>query len=466
MQVTFYSGFSKRTNSTLLPSSGTTLNVTLKTPTDWDNPVFDLEGGKNPNYEYCYIPYTGHYYFVSSCQQVTRDIQRFTCTIDPLTSYRSSILNYVGFIERSASHGNNYFNDPLVNAGQNIVEVDTLTYTDMQYTTAFQLGGGCFVCSVVTDDKDDAIWGGTEMLVFSAVDFSRFINEAINVSNYSGIVADIGETFFKAICEPLEYIRSCIYLPYLPTTFSATSVTPKYAWWDVDITAYRLYTLSYAFPDIVLAGTTLYGDFRDYTSSFTNVKVRLPGVGVIDIEPEWLNLSCVIQPRLDLVTGEVIYNFVLDGSIIRTIKGRIGVAMPINRITALLETSPGKALETLGQTVTSATTSALAGTPGMGVLNTLSMIPRLGSPHVEGGGSIGGGFAELSADQGDINLTVTRYSSGSVPNAIAGRPCYDFHRLGDLSGYCKCGGASVSVPAHDGTRAQINELLNSGIYIE
>ena len=50
--------------------------------------------------------------------------------------------------------------------------------------------------------------------------------------------------------------------------------------------------------------------------------------------------------------------------------------------------------------------------------------------------------------------------------AAIGLPCYKTLKLSTLSGYCQCSGASVSAPATDTELETINELVNSGIYIE
>ena len=80
------------------------------------------------------------------------------------------------------------------------------------------------------------------------------------------------------------------------------------------------------------------------------------------------------------------------------------------------------------------------------------------------GGS--GNKADLSSTRGYILLSRRTYGSKEFATSVAGRPLMQNVRLGNLSGFCKCGNASVPVNARDEERDMINSYLNSGVYIE
>lgn len=65
-------------------------------------------------------------------------------------------------------------------------------------------------------------------------------------------------------------------------------------------------------------------------------------------------------------------------------------------------------------------------------------------------------------------FTISRsvYGSAQYPTDVAGRPLMQNVRLGTLSGFVKCGGASIALDGLAGERDTLNALLNSGFYME
>jgi hypothetical protein len=61
---------------------------------------------------------------------------------------------------------------------------------------------------------------------------------------------------------------------------------------------------------------------------------------------------------------------------------------------------------------------------------------------------------------------VTSYETAEFPIAVAGRPLMQNVQLGTLSGLVKCGNASLDMPYPEPVREQVNQLLNSGFYLE
>ena len=80
------------------------------------------------------------------------------------------------------------------------------------------------------------------------------------------------------------------------------------------------------------------------------------------------------------------------------------------------------------------------------------------------GGS--GNKAELFYAHSEIVLGRKQFDAKDFPTAVAGRPLMQNVTLSSLSGYVKCGNASVPVNAHAAVRDQINAFLNSGFYME
>ena len=78
----------------------------------------------------------------------------------------------------------------------------------------------------------------------------------------------------------------------------------------------------------------------------------------------------------------------------------------------------------------------------------------------------GGNKSDISYSSGAIVVIAEHYGSKEFATSVAGRPLMQNVALSTLSGFVKCGNASVPVNAHASERDTINNFLNSGFYIE
>ena len=88
------------------------IDIVLKSDTDIINPVILLEtipGVDFTDFNYCYIPELGRYYFISSIQNVNNRLWRLYCECDVLMTYKHDILNSKARLFRSIRNGD-YFN--------------------------------------------------------------------------------------------------------------------------------------------------------------------------------------------------------------------------------------------------------------------------------------------------------------------------------------------------------------------
>ena len=118
MQITLYTNFSKKRNSTKQPTgTGTQADVVFKDGCSIDNPVFLINGvalGVN------YLWFNGRYYFVDDIVLGNNNIYELHCSIDVLATWRSYIGSYNAFIERSDSSYDTKVNDRLLSSTQQI----------------------------------------------------------------------------------------------------------------------------------------------------------------------------------------------------------------------------------------------------------------------------------------------------------------------------------------------------------
>ena len=88
MNITCYSGFSKKPNSTKQPSGGTSKSVVLKQPTSVLNPVFLIE---DYNLSWNYIKWGVRYYYVDDIVIVHNNIAEYHCSTDAMATFKRSM---------------------------------------------------------------------------------------------------------------------------------------------------------------------------------------------------------------------------------------------------------------------------------------------------------------------------------------------------------------------------------------
>ena len=90
MQVVFYN-HAKRSNSTKLPTEGTSISCVLKDECSITSPVLELKVTEKPNFNYAYIADFGRYYFINNIVEKTGRMFEIACHIDVLQTYKDDI---------------------------------------------------------------------------------------------------------------------------------------------------------------------------------------------------------------------------------------------------------------------------------------------------------------------------------------------------------------------------------------
>lgn len=108
MAYTIYLGsVDKRVNSTLRPdyTNWASYSVVLKTPTDYDKPVFTLqdEFAAFAPLNYNYAVAFGRYYWITSLRAIRTNIIEVSLTLDIFATRRDEIMNTKAFIEYGAN---------------------------------------------------------------------------------------------------------------------------------------------------------------------------------------------------------------------------------------------------------------------------------------------------------------------------------------------------------------------------
>ena len=470
MNINVWTNFTKRRNSTKQPTSGTTVTCVLKEETSIENPSFILN---TPIANYTYVEAFGHYYFVDDVININAGMCELVCSMDVLASYKSDITSYTAFVERSASSYDVFVNDNLLSNQQKII--------NMEHSTASmtKIGGSCFVVQVLSGDPNPDEGG---VVLYATPDLTPYA-KLLQSGTYNA--QDIIDWIDKKIAQAFDldvYIGTVKWLPINPSQIG--TVTNDFYVGPIEVgvpAGYSIYKSKQTpyYRDMVygmtIPSTYAYGDFRDCNPRFSKYTLRLPGVGLVELDPVMMGSilhdtesQLNIDIEIDYISGDVVY-YLQKAATVGTAyeefaryRGNISVDIPIAKSTADF----GKSVNTFAGSVGAGL--AAGGAVGAAVGAVAGLVGVVANELTPDTSMIGGGGnrSDISYTSGALRLYVELYGSKDYPTAVAGRPLMQNVILSSLSGFVKCGNASVPVNAHAAERDAINSFLNSGFYIE
>lgn len=477
MNIKIWTDFSKKKNSTKQPTGGTSKTAHLKENTSIENPVFILEGGM---LDVVYVQAMNHFYFVTDIISIANNLTEIHCTQDVLATYKSDILGYTAFVERSQNNYDSKLVDDMVSVEQDISEISN---TLSPITLAF--GAGCFVVQVLNKSSGLNLYLSNDLTIY---------NRILTPSAYGA--SDILDWIDSKISQAFDldvYIGSVKWFPFDITNLPHATSVSSLVVGPVNLGSLPVGYVLKSFPQgEILTQTTVislptgYGDFRDSSPRYTRYKLRLIGVGLVDIDSTVIGgllhnngtLSDIME--IDVVSGAITHK--IQASIgtntvqVARYKGNISVNVPIAKSSADVGKSvslltggissgavAGSAL--LGKALQSNAAGAVIGGLAGGITGTVGAIMNDLTPDTTMIGG-DGNKTELYIDSAAISLYRYRYKTKDFATNIAGRPCMKNILLSTLTGYVKCGNASVPISGRDSDRDEINAYLNSGFYIE
>ena len=479
MNIEVWTSFSKRKNSTLTPpAAGTQVTCVLKEETSIERPSFILNTAIA---NYTYVAAFGHYYFVDDVININAGMCELVCSMDVLASYKSDIMAYTAFVERSSSSYDVFINDPLLSQEQ-------LYYSDTMHTTSlssFFSQTGCFLVECLAKDLGVVLYATSNLEpynyilspgVYTASDKAAWIQstiaQAFDLDVYIGSVKWMPFTASDLGSIPINPNTGNPMFPIGPLDIAASVILGGDAW------NYSVYQVPQVGPSshktttvsLVLPSAGNFNDFRDCTSHYTQYSLYLPGVGIVSMDPAVIgyaiNKSKTISVDIwcDLISGEITYRLRLgaNASDIGRYSGNISIDVPIGKSAVDTVKSAKMVAGGIGA---GALKGGWIGAIGGAIAGTIGAIYNDMTPETNMiGGS--GNKAELANIVGSIHLTRRQFGSRDFPTSVAGRPLMQNVTLSSLTGFVKCGNASVPVNAHASERDAINSFLNSGFYIE
>lgn len=458
MIVKLWFNFSKRHNSTLRPSTNAddTITVRLKENTSKENPVFILQNPSFPQWNYA--QWDDHYYFIDDIVSISNGVYEVHCSQDLLATYKSFIGAYNCYVERAASSYNSYIEDNHISQEYDVAYYNKKAFIIPNYEAA----NGCYVVRVVG-------FGGVNSFALSSTQLYNLLSFMFNDANFGDVFTDLVTT---AVFNPFQYVTSIMWFPFATGTISAGSSRRIYlGWYNSGVDAPLVYDNGYNTSVDVVTGGGYYNDFRDWSPAWTSCTIYLPGCGDINVNVMSMRHRMRVELNVDLYTGACEYTLLSypsgsgeeeDATVVSVIDGRMGVPIQIGQT----QVNASGVL----QSITAATSSAVSFTIGdvgggvSGVVSAVNGIMNIAQPTPSLLGTQGN--KTLLKYNPNITVSITRLKSADIPQTVDGRPLCRNVTLSSLSGYIKCGNASIALPALSNDRAQVNAFLNSGFYYE
>ena len=463
MKLRYWTGFSKRKNSTKQAAVGyTEIDVYWKEDTSIDNPSIVLTGNAI-NIDYAYIPDWNKYYFVGAPIILTDGSTQYDLEEDSMATHKTEIGSTVAQIAYSSS------NYDIWKVDTRLPAKITKTITKSDGTPGAFDATGAYILGVSNVDS------GTSVVCYYAMTQSELQSFMTQVTTDTSL-----KTAVQNYCADLwDAIISCTWIPVSISEIPGTSgVTVKVANANVTgVTGKKISNPPSRATNATLSIPWTYNDFRR-NPPYSSLAAWIPGYGYITLNAGDVTsmTSLKFEFMIDCMTGDICCNIKDSATnyIIQSVSYNAGVSIPLSRYTMDI----GGFISATTNLAGSATDTVIAG----GLMNPAGVVSGAISTIGAGGAlaiaantrdiSVKGGLGgrAIIAEGIDVLLYVFSVDTEDPDNAnyIArwGRPVGLTHAISNHSGYVQCDNASIDIPGDNWEREAINGYLNSGFYYE
>lgn len=449
MQITLYSNFKKRINSTKQPTGGTNINMTLKRPTSIENPVFILENS-NIVEAANYVRWGDHYYFISNKTYINNDMVEVACSQDVLATYKSDIGSTSTFVEYATTGFNADILDPRIsNTGAVTRATNSATPTNIF------ISGGRYILSVI----------GKEGVA------DRYMITEAQLKSLGAAISNANDTVAEEVSKRYGNFTNCIVgLRWIPYTMGAGVLEEiSLGTYATGVNAIRKEPSATAHDTVNI--TIPWVSSSNGRKARETMTLYLPGFGTTTLDTStYMGVSTITIDIIADVTGSITYALHNPGGTIDYFNANVGADIPVTSFTqspvGMLASPTSKlagffakefeASPLLNQALSAAST--IIGNLG----NTGSNVACIG-----GQGSISSGLIAISNNTIYLTNKSFNYSEDQEDMATNyGRPVFAIKTLSTLSGYIKCNGASVNIEGFEDDKNAVNAFLNSGFFYE
>lgn len=458
MQITVFSGFSKRINSTKRPTGGTTINVALKTPCSVMTPTFRISGF---NLAWDYIEWGSRYYYVDDVTIETNDIAMYHCKLDTLATFRSDILSSSQLVSRNANTYQPLLADRKYPALTSVVMDSTLVSTwDSPINTT-----GTYVVGVVNEDAN----GGVQYYTFGAggTRFQAFMHYLFGSDWLDGDIEEIPISIQKELINPFQYIVSCM---WFPLSIAGDDGLVKFGYWYAgSINAGKL---SDSNRTIVMESTATLPRHPQQTTHglamngapYSEFVLDCWCFGQIPLDPRAFvsNNAVGLRIMVDAFTGAATLTVTNStGKIVAKVSNQFGVPIQLSQITQSIVNPVASALSSglsfVGGLVTGNVVGGVMGAAS-GIVNGVESA----FPQMQTSGAVGSKIAYMATPQ----ITAKFYQLPTLAPQKVGRPLMEQRTLSSLTGYTVCENVDLETNASPEEKAEIISYMSNGFFIE
>lgn len=478
---------SKRKNSTKQPSSsGTQLDVVLKSGTSLLSPTFLLNLSGKPDYNY--VKFESWYYFITDIVSVHNDLWEIHCDVDSMATGKTNILNTHAYV----------LYDSVTNTEIPDNRIPIKTTKSVSASTAacpFVPDGGCYIVSITGAHGSTGVYKVSESELSDLIDDLQDITD--NIFDFNGLtpptppskpggtlpsiedwleyVGDMVEflsdwvtyaidcavrpisQFFGSGSIP-ENIRECKFIPFNVGT--TVSISPIYLGSFIT----QIGSLGKLNTETVHRSTSVSIPWQasDYRrrSPYTDIYLYLPYIGMTKLSSENLvgQSSLTVDYTLGMRDGSIIVTVSSGSEIIGQYSGNVAASVPVGVSNINLP----KAAQSVIMGAAAVASKSIAPF-GMAAMNFADSV----TPNFS---CIGGldGVAAIGANQ-NITCYTVFHDTVAAPNseiATVGSPTMAPKALSALTGFCQCQDAHVEGDFPSRILDEIDSYLNSGFFIE
>ena len=498
--VEFWS-FTKAPNSTAQPT-GTSAVYKCVSNADFNiiEPRIPLQLGaaSNPTaFNYAKITVFNRYYWVTRWA-FEGGLWVAYMRVDALASWKTGIGNMSAYVLRAAAD----YNENIIDTcwpREAVYANSQQTLTNYPpYSTNIQ--DGTFVVGI-------AGTGASMYVKFNYMSFNLFMNALITDTFYSAVLTKMGlaaNPELKFQVNPLQYITSCIWLPFVDVDTTAPTVSRLYIA-GVDI-------MSLSFPtegggSITLSAwpispipikewitngvlnrhpqTATHGMYVNASAS--EYSLNMPPFGKIDLDPSFCasHDQLYIKTTVDYRSGNAVLSILgcASGSggaptgpfeLHSRITGNVGINIPVS-----ITQSGGLGISSVLAPITSTISGAAAGLAAGGAIGAVAgglaglagsvpgFIGDVAQSRINRASVIGGQPSIANFGTGPLPvLYYTWYTIGDMDVSDKGRPLCEIRQLSTLSGYQLCADVEVEIPCTRDEEQMIKGFLESGYFYE
>lgn len=461
MEIVLYSVTMRQNDLAPPPTGGgMSVEVQFRGEVSLMSPTFALTSAVDVDpYNYLYFPRWNRYYFIRN-RSVAGNVTYLYTTEHCLTSWYETLMNNALYCVRSSNRVNEAITDTLFPSPTRMK-----TVTQSVPTPWLSIQEGNYIIGIASGGSTDSHIGTNSYYVLDTDQMAQFMSDLLNNADLS--LSGVADSIVKTMINPLQYIQSCIWVPGNVEASTTQVNSINFGWWksnvearvlklDNNLDSFTEYSVAFIPTPEMIESKREYLRYQPYSS----IKFTAYPFGTIvlqkDLVTQYMDgYTLTARVRLDNITGMASLNLYANNisEPLQMMTAQVGIEIPVGQV---LQDFAGSVFSAVGAVGALGAGSVLGATIGI-----KSAIDNL-APDIGVTGTAGG-FAQLMLDK-DWFL-VRNYHTVEPETDLLGEPCCERYLLNALRGFAQFKEADVIGPMLEGEKAELKQLLESGVYI-